>query len=200
MSASPHRRSPITGAKIRLLQVLALYAPGAETLRPRLHRARGVRIGRDVFIGADTLLDTWNPGLISIGDGVTLSARVTIIAHFRGLTSAERGGGSPDYSVRIEDEVFIGPSVTILPGVTIGRGAVVTAGSVVNSGVAPMTMVQGNPARPIARCGIPLGPRTEPGAFYRHVTPLRPRPPTQPAHDQTQDAAAQTERPSQSSQ
>src|SRR5204863_1014384 len=123
-----------------------------------------------------------------------------IIAHFRGLTSAERGSGASDYSVRLEDEVFFGPSVTILPGVTIGRGAVVTAGSVVNSGVAPMTMVQGNPARPIARCGIPLGPRTEPGAFYRELTPIRQRLPNEPNSAQPQHSANEPERPSQPEQ
>ena len=46
-----------------------------------------------------------------------------------------------------------------MPNVTIGAGAVVAAGQVAPStrSVAPLTMVQGNPAKPIARCGIPLG-------------------------------------------
>jgi serine acetyltransferase len=50
---------------------------------------------------------------------------------------------------------------------------VVTAGSVVTSSVPPLTMVQGNPARPVARCGIPLSLRTPPGEFYRRLQPLR---------------------------
>ncbi len=44
----------------------------------------------------------------------------------------------------------------MLPNVTIGRGAIVTAGSVVTKSVPPKTMVQGNPARPIATVEIPL--------------------------------------------
>ena len=59
-------------------------------------------------------------------------------------------------SIRIEDNVFIGPNVTILPGLTIGRDAVVAAGSVVSRSVPPRTLVQGNPARVVAKCGVPL--------------------------------------------
>jgi acetyltransferase-like isoleucine patch superfamily enzyme len=38
----------------------------------------------------------------------------------------------------------------ILPGVTVGRGAVVAAGSIVTKDVAPMTVVAGVPAKPVA--------------------------------------------------
>jgi acetyltransferase-like isoleucine patch superfamily enzyme len=161
------------GLRIRLLQLLALYAPGAQSLRVWLHRARGVRIGRNVFIGTDAILETDRPELISIGDDVTISIRTTIIAHFRGKTAAERGEPGAKYSVEIHDDVFIGPGVIVLEGVTIGRGAVVAAGSVVSSSVAPMTMVQGNPARPVAKVGVPLLDRTSWSEFFRNVMPLR---------------------------
>ena len=69
---------------VRLLQVIALYAPGSMTTRPRLHRIRGVDIGREVFIGTDVILETSRPELISIGNRVTISIRVTMIAHFHG--------------------------------------------------------------------------------------------------------------------
>jgi galactoside O-acetyltransferase len=39
----------------------------------------------------------------------------------------------------------------ILPGVTIGRGAVVGAGSVVTTDVPPLTIVAGQPARPVRK-------------------------------------------------
>jgi acetyltransferase-like isoleucine patch superfamily enzyme len=148
---------------VRVLQVLALYAPGAWSVRVWLHRRRGVHIGRDVFIGTDTLIETEHPERVWIGNGVTLSARCTIIAHFRGARSG----------VRIEDDVFVGPGAIILPGVTVHRGAVVSAGSVVTSAVAQMTLVQGNPARAVARCGIPLSSRTPAAEFYRRLKPLR---------------------------
>jgi len=48
---------------------------------------------------------------------------------------------------------------------------VVAAGSVVNESVPPYTFVQGNPARPKAKCGLPLsGPVT----YAEFVANLRP--------------------------
>jgi acetyltransferase-like isoleucine patch superfamily enzyme len=158
---------------VRALQVLALYAPGATSVRVWLHRRRGVKIGRRVFIGADAIIETDRPELVSIGDGVTISIRVTIVAHFRGATPAERGEGAGRYSVRIEENAFIGPGSIILPGVVVHAGGVVAAGSVVSSAVPALTMVQGNPARPVARCGIPLGPNVSADDFYRNLRPLK---------------------------
>ena len=153
----------LTGIKNRIFQGFARMTPGATTLRVWLHRARGVRIGKRAFIGTDVIIETSNPRLVWIGDDVSISMRVMIIAHFLEVKK-----------VRIEDEAFIGPGAIVLPGVTIGRGAVVAAGSVVTSSVAPMTMVQGNPAVPIARCGVPLTDKTRLVEFYVKLTPIPP--------------------------
>ena len=51
--------------------------------------------------------------------------------------------------VTIEDDAWIGAGVVVMPGVRIGRGAVVGANSVVNADVAPLTVVAGQPARPL---------------------------------------------------
>jgi acetyltransferase-like isoleucine patch superfamily enzyme len=162
----PGRDSRLHGAKNRLLQVIALYVPGSMTTRPRLHRLRGVRIGEGTFIGTDALIETSQPHLVSIGNGVVIGIRCVIIAHFRGAVAEDRP------SVVIEDDVFIGPGAIILPHVTIGYGAVVVAGSVVSRSVPPMTMVQGNPARAVATCGVPLGMTTPLGDFYRQLKPI----------------------------
>ena len=162
--------SPITGIKNRLLQFLAHYAPGARTVRVRLHRWRGVKLGRNVWIGYDSVLETSRPHLISIGDNTVISVRAMLIAHFRGTEG-----------IRIEEDVFIGPGAIVLPGVTIGRGAVVTAGSVVSSSVAPMTVVQGNPARTIATCGVTLVGNASLKEFYRSLRPPGPRSASKPA-------------------
>lgn len=156
----------LRGIWVRALQAIARVAPGATTLRVRLHRLRGVVIGNQTFIGTDALIETSYPELVSIGDGVAIGMRAVIIAHFRGSV-----GSSP--TVTIEDEVFLGPGVIVLPNVTIGHGAVVTAGSVVTKSIAPLTMVQGNPAKPIAKCGVPLGMNTPLKEFYRQIKPLR---------------------------
>jgi len=148
----------------RLLQMLARILPGAESLRVRLHRARGVRIGEKVFIGQDVILETACPHLITIEDNVSISMRVTVIAHFRELSQG----------VKIEREAFVGPGVIILPNVVVGHGAVVTAGSVVTRSVPPMTVVQGNPAVPVAKCGVPFTAQTTSKEFTRRLKPLLP--------------------------
>lgn len=136
----------LRGSINRLFQLLAKILPGA--MRISLHRARGVHIGRNVFISEGVILETACPDLITIEDDVSIGIGAVIIAHFRELNEG----------VRIERDVFIGPGVIILPNVVIGHGAVVTAGSVVTRSVPPMTVVQGNPAVPVAECGVPLGP------------------------------------------
>jgi acetyltransferase-like isoleucine patch superfamily enzyme len=135
--------------------------------RPALHRLRGVRVGDGTFIGTDALIETSQPQLVSIGKGVVIGIRCVVIAHFRGDVTDQR------HSVVIEDDVFIGPGVIILPHVTIGYGAVVMAGSVVSRSVPPLTMVQGNPARPVATCGVPLRITTPMGDFLRQLKPIR---------------------------
>ena len=66
-------------------------------------------------------------------------------------------GNRERQGVIIEEDAAIGVGAIILPDVTIGRGAIVTAGSVVTKSVPPKTIVQGNPARPIATVEVPLG-------------------------------------------
>jgi heptaprenylglycerol acetyltransferase len=157
--------------KIRLLQTMALFLPGGSSLRLRLHRWRGVDLGERVFISTDVIIETMNPELVSIGNDVFLGVRSTIIAHFNDLTPKLTAGAK--FSVRLGDEVWVGPGAIILPGVTIGRGAVVAAGSVVSGNVPEMTLVQGNPARPVAYCGVPLGPNASAVDFYRKLKPIR---------------------------
>ncbi len=140
--------------------------PGARTLRVALHRARGVKIGKNVWIGYDVILDTSRPHLITIEDSTSIGMRVTVIAHFK-----------ESQGVRIEQDAFIGPGVIILPNVVVGRGSVVTAGSVVTQSVPPMTVVQGNPAVPVAKCGVPLGLNVTLKDFSRRLKALAVRAP-----------------------
>ena len=51
----------------------------------------------------------------------------------------------------IGQNVWVGEKASILPGVSIGDGCIIGANSVVTSSIQPLTMVAGNPARPIKR-------------------------------------------------
>ena len=171
------RRQLLPELRNRALQTLALYAPGGDSVRPTLHRARGVRVGKGTWIGAGALIDPGFPHRVEIGDRVSIGIRCTIVAHFE-YKGRDRRTGLPvtdEVSVRIEDDVFIGAGAIILEDVTIGHGAVVAAGSVVHRSVPPLTMVQGNPARPIAHCGVPLGLHTPINEFFRQLRPIRSR-------------------------
>jgi acetyltransferase-like isoleucine patch superfamily enzyme len=139
-----------------------MILPCSQNQRVSLHRARGVSIGRNVWISYNVVLETGAPQLITIEDGAFIGIGVIVIAHFK---ESHRG-------VRIGKQAFIGPGVIILPDVEIGEGAVVTAGSVVTSSVPPMTVVQGNPAVAIAKCGVPLWPDTTLKEFSRQLKPI----------------------------
>jgi len=159
-----HRERFLPGIKNRLLQFLARHAPGATSWRVWLNRWRGVHIGRQVWIGYDAILETSRPDLITIRDRATVQIRATIIAHNRELKG-----------VVIEEDATVGPGAIVLPNVTIGRGAIVAAGSVVTKSVPPKTMVQGNPAQPIATVEIPLRLDVSLKEFAKGLRPIRGR-------------------------
>jgi serine acetyltransferase len=151
----------ISGLKNRILQNIARSAPGATSLRVTLHRWRGVKMGKGVWIGYDAIIETSHPDYVTIKDGASIGIRAVIIAHFREI----RG-------VVIEEDASIGPGAIIMPNVTIGRGSVVTAGSVVTKSVPPMTMVQGNPAKAIAKVGVPLKMNISLREFSQKLRPV----------------------------
>jgi serine acetyltransferase len=151
----------LRGLKNRLLQHLARFVPGYG-MRAFLHRVRGVRIGKGVWIGYDVVVETARPDLVTIEDGASISMRATIIAHFKEFKG-----------VRIGREAFIGPGAIILPNVIIGEGAVVKAGSVVSQSIPPRTIVEGNPAVPVARCDYALNEQISMKEFAKGVKPIR---------------------------
>ncbi len=153
--------NPWVATRNRILQELAQVLPGAMTLRPRLHRARGVNIGENVWIGYDVVLETAYPSWITIEDGAAIGIRVIVIAHFREMKG-----------VTIGRDVFVGPGVIVLPGVEIGHGAVVTAGSVVTKSIPPLTVAQGNPAVPTAKVTRAFTKEMSVKRFSRSLRPL----------------------------
>lgn len=155
------KESLLRGFANRVFQQIARVLPGATSLRVALHRARGVQIGKNVWIGYDVVLDTSRPFAVKLEDGCVISLRTTVLAHFREMEG-----------VTIGRDAFVGAGALILPGVVIGEGAVVAAGSVVTRSVPAFTMVQGNPAVPVAQCGIPMTSVSTLKEFSRKLRPL----------------------------
>jgi maltose O-acetyltransferase len=133
-----------------------------------------VKIGQGVWIGYDAIIETSHPHLVTIRDRAAIGIRVTIMAHNR----EQRG-------VVIEEDTAIGTGAIILPNVTIGRGAIVTAGSVVTKSIPPKTMVQGNPARPIATVEIPFGLNVSVKEFAKGLRSIAPASPSDEAKEKS---------------
>ena len=106
----------------RLFQAFALYVPGGDSVRPWLHRQRGVEIGEGTWVGVGAIIEPGFPRRVVIGKRVAIGIRAIIIAHFEYKGIDRRTGEeivADEVSVRIEDDVFIGPAAMILPDVTI---------------------------------------------------------------------------------
>jgi maltose O-acetyltransferase len=111
---------------------------------------RRLSIGDHVFMNAGCLLHA--EGGLTIGDNTQIGPYTVVWTTnhvFDRTDMLIRTQGEERAPVTIEDDVWIGASVTVLPGVTIGRGSVVGAGSVVTKDVPPYAVVAGNPAVPI---------------------------------------------------
>ena len=149
----------------RILHLMAQFLPGLNTVRPFLHRLRGVKIGKGVEIGEQVFIENDFPECIEIHDGVGIAARTNIIAH-------RLGPGR----IIFEKNVFIGMGCNIGGSggktITIGEGAVVAMGSVVISDIPPFTFVAGNPAKPKSRVTIPLMTAKSMEEFKNGIRPL----------------------------
>jgi maltose O-acetyltransferase len=130
----------------------ALYRTALSRLRgypsARWLVKRGLRLGRDVYIGDFVHFDHGFLWLISIGDESVIASDTRILAHdgsTKHWTGRIRVG-----RVDIGRRVYIGAGSLVLPGVRIGDDAIVGAGSVVTRDVPERTVAAGNPATPIA--------------------------------------------------
>lgn len=149
-SAAGRRSKPLwRRVANRVCHLLARFSPGSTSLRPALHRLRGVVIGPGVFLGEDVYIDNEYPEAVEIQEGAQISIRAIIIAHTRGPGR-----------VVIGKEAFIGPNAVLVCGagkvLKIGEGAVVGAGSVITRSVPPRLYVGPPAPQPLARVNVPL--------------------------------------------
>ncbi|OIO26061.1 hypothetical protein AUJ14_02860 [Candidatus Micrarchaeota archaeon CG1_02_55_22] len=134
-----------------ILVPLAVFGP-FSFIRVWANKARGVRIGRGVWIGYLAFIDQppeIKETMVEIGEGTGIGFRNSIFSHD---SSPEWHGSECDFrKVVIGKNVYLGANVTIMPGVTIGDGAVIGACALVNKDIPANTVAVGVPARPIKK-------------------------------------------------
>ena len=111
---------------------------------------KNVQLNDYVHIGA---IDS-----ITIGNNVLIASKVFITDHNHGDYSKDNQENPNIFpskrtlyskAVSIQDNVWIGETVSILPGVTIGKGSIIGTMSVVTKDIPPYCIAVGSPAKVI---------------------------------------------------
>jgi acetyltransferase-like isoleucine patch superfamily enzyme len=143
---------------------------------------RGITIGKDCFIGRNTILSCKN-GDIELGDRANVSSNCSIMSTSvvrvgrDNLISAYTylvGGGNYDLDrvdipinkslredrnrgIRLDDDVWIGAHSIVLDGVSVGHGAAIAAGAVVSKDMPAWSIAAGVPASVIRQRPVDRG-------------------------------------------
>lgn len=111
---------------------------------------KGLKIGENTSINSGFNIDSAWPWLVSIGDDVTISTNVTILAHDASTNVVRQS--TKLGKVTIGNNIFIGTGATILCGVTVGDNVVIGAGTVVTHDLPANGVYAGVPAKKV--CSI----------------------------------------------
>ena len=140
-------------AKNWILERLASSFP-IPSWRVGLHRLRGIKIGKGVYIGYGVVFDRIYPELITIEDYVEIGDNCIISVHSHGPALLKDLYPRTIAPVRIEKSVWIPPGCIILQGVTIGERSVIGTGAVVNKSIPPFSVAVGIPAKVIKQLDV----------------------------------------------
>lgn len=106
--------------KDRIISVIS------QTTNIEKAKRNGLQIGQNVFINSGTFIDPSHCFLISIGNNVTISSKVHILAH--DASTKRHLGYTKIGRVVIGDNCFIGACTMILPGTIIGENSIIGGG------------------------------------------------------------------------
>ena len=129
-------------------------------LRVRLWSRFPMKIGRNLYLGRDSFVETD----CIIGDNVSFGNRVAVGGKYdhnfqqvgtpvrlaMAIRDKDYNWKGKDLVTRIGNDVWVGYGSTIMQGVTIHNGAIIAAGSIVTKDVEAYSIYGGNPAKKIA--------------------------------------------------
>jgi acetyltransferase-like isoleucine patch superfamily enzyme len=133
-----------------VLERLASIAP-VPSWRAKLHRMRGVNIGKNVYVGYDVVFDRIHPELITVGDYSEIGDRCILSAHSRGSLTTRQAYPRTMASIKIGSGVCVNPGCIITQGVEIGDNSIIGVGSVVNRDISPNCLALGYPAKVVKK-------------------------------------------------
>ena len=112
---------------------------------------RGLTVGKDFSKQSGCFIDPSFCHLITIGDNVTFSKNVMLLAH--DASTAKLIDYTKIGRIDIGNNTFVGANVTVLPGVKIGNNVIIGAGSVVTKDIPDNMVAAGNPAKILLTTG-----------------------------------------------
>ena len=138
-----------------VLEKVCFFIP-ISSLRVRIHRLRGAKIGNGVYIGHNVTIDRLYPDQVTIEDNCSIGDNTMIYAHANIPSNTPLKERYPRTvkPVTIGPGSWIMPSCKITPGVMVGKNSVVAIGSVVTKSVDSFTLVGGNPAKELKKIGL----------------------------------------------
>lgn len=112
-------------------------------------RSIGTKIGSDCYIYSEDL-ETCEPYLVTIGNGVTIAGGVSFTTHDDSVEAYYKKDTLIVGRITIGDDCFLGTNSIFLPGVTLANKCIVGAGSVVTkSFLEKGSVIAGCPAKKI---------------------------------------------------
>ena len=136
------------------LERLALCFP-IPSWRAAFHRARGVCIGKNVYIGYDVIFDRVYPELITVEDYAVIADRCIISSHSGGATLLRSVYPREMKPVKIGRGAWLSPACIVIMGVEIGERSVIGTGAVVTHSIPPKSVAVGVPAKVIKTLDLP---------------------------------------------
>ena len=144
-----------------ILEQLAINVP-VPSWRVRLHKMRGVKIGKSVYIGYKVLFDRLHPELITIEDDAEIGDWCIFSAHTRGSLTTRQAYPRTEKPIKIGRGACLNDRCIVTQGVEIGENSVIDIGSVVTRNIPPNSFASGYPARVVSKSddvveqGIPI--------------------------------------------